>query len=129
VPRYLDAQWIDAWAEAVRAAGDELVRAARGERLRVTTRVHDDGGEVTYHLVVGPDGVDAGPGPTEPSDLTFRQGRDVAVAVARGELDAPTAFLHGKLRVGGDVRLLLAHTELFRTLDDALAGLRAATTF
>jgi hypothetical protein len=129
VPRYLDDEWVAAWADAVRAARDDLARAASGP-LRVTTRITADGApDVAYHLAVGPDGVDAGAGPAEPSDLTFRQPRRVAEAVARGRLSAQEAFLHGDLAVGGDVRLLVANVELFRALEGALAGLRAATTW
>ena len=131
VPAYLDDRWLEAWAEAVRAAGDALVHAADGAQITITTLVEDDddGPGLAYHLSVGPDGVSAGRGAAQPSDLTFRQSRAVAEAVARGDLNAQEAFLHGHLVVGGDVRLLLDHGPVFRVLDDALDGLRATTTF
>jgi len=131
VPTYLAPDWVAAWADAVRAAGPQLLEAAGGEELSLTVEVVDDDGTepVRYHLQLADGRVDAGPGPARPTRLTFRQDRTTAARVARGELNAQQAFLAGGLEVHGDVRLLVRCQEVFRALDDAVEPVRAATVW
>ncbi len=49
--------------------------------------------------------------------------------MAAGELPAQRAFVEGRLRVGGDLSQLVAHQRTLAAIDDALADVRAATTY
>ncbi len=70
-------------------------------------------------VVVGPDGeqrywikieggtVDMGQGDIEGPDATITQDYDTAAALARSELNAVSAFMSGKLKVAGNMMLLM----------------------
>ena len=107
--------WIAALDEAARA--DEGLRAAsRGRRVVIGQEVRDGDVAHRWHVVLddGEVAVRAGAAPTP--DVTFSQDADTARAIAAGELAARTAFVMGRIRMGGDVSVLL-------DLGPALAGL------
>jgi putative sterol carrier protein len=85
-------------------------------------------GEVTYHLVCADGRVHFGAGPA-PSDVTFRQSYDTAVAIARGELNAAESFITGKVRFSGNHETVIAAQPFFAALDSVFTRVRARTTF
>ena len=127
--RYLSPEWLDAAREAVAADG-ALARALAGVTLTVEQTV--DGtpdGTVRWHVAVDDGKVTLTPGPAARPDVCFTTTWDTAVAVARGELAAQRAFVEGRLRVGGDLRVLIDHHRAVAAVDDALDALRADTTY
>ena len=72
------------------------------------------------------------PAPSEEDDattITFRTDPATATAIATGAEGAQAAFMAGRLRVDGDTRLLMAHQDALRALDDVFAPVRARTDF
>ena len=130
--KYLGPEWMAAAGRAL--AADPALAAALGE-VRLTIEQHvTDGpdGDVAWHLAVAGGRVTLTPGPepaTAPADLRFTTDYATAAAVAAGELAAQRAFVEGRLRVGGDLSLLLAHHRALAAVDDALAPVRAETTY
>ena len=60
------------------------------------------------------------------ADITFWLDRATALAIHRGELSAQTAFLEGRLRVGGTCRPeALTGLGALAALDDVFAAARA----
>ena len=49
--------------------------------------------------------------------------------MAAGDLGAQRAFVEGRLRVGGDLSLLVTHQRALAAVDDVLAGVRARTSY
>ncbi len=127
--RYLSARWIEAAGEAV-AADVALPATLAGVTLTVEQTV-DGGpdGTVTWHLAVADGRATLAAGPAEKPDVRFSTGYDTAAAIAAGTLAAQRAFVEGRLRVGGDLSLLIAHQRAIGALDDALAAVRADTTY
>jgi hypothetical protein len=134
MPRYLSPEWLAAAAAAV---ADEP--RLRGLRVRdvvvlqqvVTATGGDDGDPaepVVWHVVLGPDGLRWVVGRHPTPDVTFTCDAATAWSVQAGLESAQAAFMGGRLRVGGDVRVLIAHRDVLGDLDDALAPLRAETT-
>jgi putative sterol carrier protein len=70
-----------------------------------------------------------GAGPAPRVDLRLTTDYPTAAAIAAGDLAAQRAFVEGRLRVGGDLSLLIAHQRALAAVEDALAGVRARTTF
>ena len=68
------------------------------------------------------------PGPPKP-DLRFTTAYGTAAQIASGALAAQRAFVEGRLRVGGDLSLLIAHQRAIAAVDGALAPVRAQTTY
>lgn len=134
MPRYLSSEWLAAAAAAV-AENPQL----RGLTVRdevvlqqvVTAAEGDDAGPgepVAWHVVLGPDGLRWIVGHHPAPDVSFTCDPATAWAVQAGLESAQAAFMDGRLRVGGDTRVLIAHRHVLDGLDDALAPLRAETT-
>jgi len=84
---------------------------------------------VVYALVLdhGDNHVVAG---TQPApDITLRTDRRTAAAIASHAESAQTAFMSGRLRLGGDVRVLIANQDLLAGVDDCSRALRDDTEF
>jgi predicted lipid carrier protein YhbT len=126
--RYLSPEWMDA-AGAALARDERLATALRGVRLTVEQVVEDPAGTVRWHVVVDDGRARLVPGPAAAPDLRFTTDRATAAGIASGRLSAQRAFVEGRLRVGGDLSTLLAHQRAVAAVDDALAEVRAATTF
>jgi hypothetical protein len=127
--RYLSPAWIDAAGAAV--AGDGRLGAALAGVTLTIEQVVTGGpdGDVTWSLAVDDGKVALTPGPAARSDLRLTTDYATAAAVAAGELSAQRAFVEGRLRVGGDLSLLITHQRALAAVDDALAGVRARTTY
>jgi hypothetical protein len=131
--RYLSPEWFDA-ARAALAADPGLPAATGGIRLTLQQTVTDapdapgGHGEIGWRLVIDDGGVrlETGPGP---ADIRFTTSYATAARIAAGELGAPTAFIRGDLRVGGDLRLLTTHHRSLAAVHDVLAEVRKDTVF
>lgn len=141
MPTYLSDEWLREAAAAIDADPGlqthrtdpplVLQQVVTGHRLGDATGRPDGDARsatVTWHVVFGPDGVAWLPGPAADPDVVLTCDADTAWDVQRGVLSAQGAFMHGRLRLGGDTRALLAHQPLLTALDDVLAELRARTT-
>jgi SCP-2 sterol transfer family len=131
--RYLSPEWIDAAGDAV-SADDRLGAALAGVNLTVEQVVEGGdpagtGGAVTWHVAIEDGKVSLAAGPAARADLRFTTDRATAAGIASGALSAQRAFVEGRLRVGGDLSQLVAHQRAIAAVDDALAPVRARTTF
>jgi predicted lipid carrier protein YhbT len=118
VPEFLSEEWVEALAAAAATieldpAVDLAVRQVVGD-VSWTVRVHDG------RVAVDRD---------EAADLTITTDRETAAALVRGDLATQDAFAAGRLRLGGDLRKLLAAADGLAGLDAAYAGVRADTTY
>lgn len=140
---HLSPAWIAAFDEVVRSS-PTLRAASAGRRVVVQftvtpgpgstgsggTGADDDPADaVRYALVLdhGDNRVIAGPHPDP--DLTLRTDRSTAAAIASHAESAQTAFMAGRLRLGGDVRVLIANQDVLAGIDDCARTLRAETRF
>lgn len=131
--RYLSPEWIDAAGRAL--AGDAGLKDATVD-LRLTleqvvtgARTGAPTGTVRWYVAIDHGRVELAEGPAPAADLRFTTTYATAAAIASGSLGAQRAFAEGRLRVGGDLSLLVAHHRTLASLDDALAPLRAETEF
>jgi hypothetical protein len=130
--RYLSREWIDAAGRAL--AGDAGLKDATVDLRLTLEQVVTDGptGTARWHIAVDHGRVElaeGAPPADSPADLRFTTSYATAAAIASGSLGAQRAFAEGRLRVGGDLSLLVAHHRTLASLDDALAPLRAETEF
>jgi putative sterol carrier protein len=124
----------DAWL-------DELNAAVRGREPRQGEEAADGALVLQQVVTGGPDGdrrywvrvergsVVFGGGEADAPHATFTQDYETAAALNRGELSAEDAFLAGRVRVGGDVSVLLSHRSVLTGLEDVFAGVRTRTTY
>ena len=127
--RYLSPDWIDAAGRAL-AADDRLGAALAGVTLTVEQVViGGPDGPVTWHLAIADGKVALAAGPAPRADVRLSTDYPTAAGVAAGDLAAQRAFVEGRLQVGGDLSLLITHQRALAAVDDALAGVRARTTY
>jgi predicted lipid carrier protein YhbT len=129
VARYLSAQWFEEVNEAARA-NQELAEVVGGVQL-VLQQVVTDGpeGDVRYAVRIEAGGVTVAPGEAADADVTVTEDHETAVALHRGELRAPVAFMTGRIRVSGNTQALLGAQAALHRLDAVFAGVRDRTTY
>jgi putative sterol carrier protein len=129
MPTFASTAWID---DLDRALTELAVDhdAAPGELpiviQQVVTFDEPDREPAAWYVTVEPEAVSARAGRAASPDITFTQPLEVAEAVHRGEISAREAFMLGRIRIGGDVRLLVRSQALFTALAEALSGMREA---
>jgi putative sterol carrier protein len=125
--QYLSPEWMEAARRAI-AEDAGLARATVAIRLTIE-HVATDGprGTVRWHIAIDDGDVRLAEGPAVEPDLRFTTDYATAGAIAAGRLGAQRAFVEGRLRVGGDLTMLISHQKALSTIHDALAGVRART--
>jgi hypothetical protein len=130
---HLSEPWIRAFDEVVRH--HEGLRAATADRRVVVQYVvepgapHRDQPRAAYAVVLDHGDNRVVVGDVDDPDITLTTDRATAVAVATHQESAQTAFMGGRLRLGGDVRVLIADQAVLAGIDDCTAELRRATDF
>lgn len=125
---FLSDEWIGALHDAA-SADPVLAEQTRDVALTIEQEVTGTPlGDVRYHLTFDHGSVAVVPGPAPVATVRFHQDYATAASIAMGEGSAQRAFMTGRLRVGGDLRALLANTDVLAQLDDVFAGVRARTS-
>ncbi|MGH8928845.1 MAG: SCP2 sterol-binding domain-containing protein [Acidimicrobiia bacterium] len=66
-------------------------------------------GDVAYYLRTSGGTADLGVGTIDSPDVTVGSNYETASAISKGELNTQTAFMTGKLKVGGNLAKLMMH--------------------
>jgi hypothetical protein len=150
VARFYSPEWVAAFNEAVADldvrpldAGGSL--AAGSGRFRVAQLVRGGPeGDITVTMVVEEGrlalGLGSTSGPEQPGlcppaerseqpNVTIILHHDDAVSLSRGQLDPAEAIAQGRIRVRGDLAVLVALQQLLREAAHRLSALHAATTY
>ncbi len=127
--RYLSPEWF----AAVQAAADRRGVGAPGVTGSAVTvqQVVTGGpdGDVTYHVVLSDGRVHVGSGEAPDPTVTFSQDYETAAAVAKGELSAQGAFMVGRIRVRGDLRVIVSNQDVLAGVEDVFADVRTQTQY
>lgn len=111
------------------AACEGLRRATADMGIRIQQVVGDGRDQRCYVVCVDHGSVTLRAGRDPAAEVTVTEDATTASALARGDMTPQTAFMTGRIRVGGDIPALLACYEALAGADDAFAGVRAATTY
>jgi hypothetical protein len=134
--RFLSPEWLAAAADALHGA-----TAAEGvpdlTLQQVVTGSPESGphgpdgsdGEVAYRIRITEGAVELRPGRGPDADVIFTEDWETAAAIAAGRLSPQAAFVDGRVRVSGNVALVVAAQDGLAGIEEALAGVRAATTY
>ena len=127
--RYLSPEWLDE-AGAVARGSEEVPALGDDTRLVIQQVVAGaPEGDVRYAVRIEDGSLAVVPGEATDADVTVREDYDTAVALHRGELRAPVAFMTGRVRVSGDLQALHRAQPALQRLDRVFAGLRDRTTY
>ena len=104
--KFLSQEWADTLKTALN--GDDAFKlAAAGKTATVQQVIGGADGDTHYWLRIADGAIDMGVGDTESPDATITQSYETAVALAKSELSAVTAFMTGKIKVAGNMGMLL----------------------
>lgn len=100
----------DEWAAELKQrlnASDAFRKGLGGSGARIQQVISTPDGERRYWLRAENGQIDMGSGDVPNPDATITQDYDSAVALARGELNAVSAYMTGKLRISGNLMMLM----------------------
>jgi len=110
------------WAEAVKAELNEnetFRQAASGQKATIQQVITSSDGDTHYWIEIDDGSIDMGVGDADAPDATITQSYETATKLAKSELSVVTAFMTGKVKVAGNMGLLMS-------LQGALSQLPAA---
>ena len=121
--KFLSQEWADTLKTTLNA-DDAFKQAAAGKTASIQQVIGGaDGDDIHYWIRIADDAIDMGVGDTESPDATITQSYETAVALAKSELSAVTAFMTGKIKVGGNMGMLLGLQGVLSLLPAAMAAM------
>jgi putative sterol carrier protein len=112
------------WAETLKTelnADDAFRQAATGQHSTIQQVISGDEGVTHYWIRIEDGTIDMGLGDVEGADATISQSYDTAVRLAKSELSAVTAFMTGKIKIIGNMGMLLGLQGALAQLPSAMA--------
>jgi putative sterol carrier protein len=104
--KFLSEEWAQAVMEAVNST-DEFSKAAGTAEARIQQVIKTSADDTHYWTTVQGGVLGLGIGDLENADATITQSYDTAVALARREINPVTSFMMGKIKVDGNMGLLM----------------------
>lgn len=114
----------DEWAQALKAElneSEDFRQAAAGHKVTIQQIITGPDGNTHYWITIGDGKIDLGVGDIDGEDATITQSYDSAAALARGELSPVTAFMTGKLKIAGNMGMILGLQGALAQLPPAMA--------
>lgn len=103
--KFLSPEWAAALTTELNA-NEAFREASAGQRAKIQQVI--TGSDEAHYWITFDDGtIDMGVGDVEAPDATITQSYETAVKLAKSELSAVTAFMTGKIKIGGNMGLLL----------------------
>jgi alkyl sulfatase BDS1-like metallo-beta-lactamase superfamily hydrolase len=97
--------------------------AAGTSRVRIQQVIKTADGEVHYWTTLEDGRLGLGVGDLDNVDATITQSYETAVGLAKREINPVTAFMMGKIKVDGNMGMLMGLTGVLGKLADAMAAL------
>jgi hypothetical protein len=123
--RFLSPEWIAALDEAAQGMSTDASFVFQ----QVVTGCPQGDDPVRYHLRFGDGRLSVHPGQADEPDVTVAAPYAVAVALARGEVNAQQALTGGQLRLSGNVKVLASPARSLAQLSDVFAAVRNDTDY
>jgi putative sterol carrier protein len=116
----------DEWADALKSqlnASDAFREAATGHTATIQQVITGEGDETRYWIRIVDQTIDMGVGDADDPDATITQSYATAVGLAKSEVSPVTAFMTGKIKVAGNMGLLLGLQGVLAQLPPAMEAI------
>lgn len=120
--KFLSQEWADALTSHLNAS-DEFREASAGANATIQQVITGPDGDVRYWTRVSPGSIEMGIGDAEKPDATITQSYETAVALAKRELSPVTGFMMGKIKIEGNMGLLLGLQGVLSQIADAMGSM------
>jgi putative sterol carrier protein len=120
--KFLTEEWAQAVMEAVNG-NDEFAKAAGTAEARLQQVIKTSDGEAHYWTTVGDGKLALGLGDLDNVDATITQSYETAVALAKREINPVTSFMMGKIKIDGNMGMLMGLAGALGKLADGMATL------
>lgn len=118
--KFLSAEWAEQLTASLNAR-DSFKAAAAGKKARLQQVITGDA-ETRYWIVIDDGSIDMGLGDLDPPvDATITQSYDTAVGLAQRTVNPVTGFMLGKIKVDGNMGMLMGLTGVLQELPEAMA--------
>jgi putative sterol carrier protein len=123
VSKFLTEDWAQDVTSALKSH-EGFQNAIGGADLAIQFETQDvPDGDVNYYLKSSGGTTNVSLGTLDDADVTVKQSYDTAEAISKGELNAQTAFMTGKLKVSGNLAKLMMHQSALQQWAAAAAEL------
>lgn len=117
--KFLSSEWAEALTSHLNAS-DAFKGASANASATIQQVIDGPDGEVRYWTRVSPGSIEMEIGEAEAPDATITQSYDTAVALARRELSPVTGYMMGKIKIAGNMGLLLGLQGVLTQIADAM---------
>jgi putative sterol carrier protein len=104
--RFLSEEWATELKERLNTS-ESFKKAAGMVAATLQQVIIGPEGERRYWMRIGNGSIDMGAGDIDTPDATISQDYETAVALAKSELNAVSAFMSGKIRIAGNMMLIM----------------------
>ncbi len=121
--KYLTDEWATAMADAVNA-DDNFQKVAGTISVAVQNKITDGpGGEVAYGMGIKEGKAFCELGEIDAADVTITQTHDIALKIAKGELNLQNAFMQGQIKVEGNLAAVMQYQPQLQSLESAVRAI------
>ena len=118
--KFLSAEWAEQLTAALNAR-ESFKAAAAGKKARLQQVITGDS-PTRYWIVIDDGTIDMGLGDLEPPvDATITQSYETAVGLAQRTVNPVTGLMLGKIKVDGNMGMLMGLTGVLQELPEAMA--------
>ena len=116
---FLSSEWAEQLKDALNARAS-FQAAAAGKKARLQQVITGDPA-IRYWIVIDDGTIDMGIGDLEAPDATITESYDTAVGLATRKVNPVTGFMMGKIKVDGNMGMLMGLTGVLGELPEAMA--------
>lgn len=120
--KFLSAEWAEALKTGLNA-NEAFRQAAAGQHATIQQVIADGADDTHYWITIDDGSIDMGIGDAENPDATITQSYETATKLAKNDLSAVTAFMTGKIKIAGNMGMLLGLQGALAQLPPVIATL------
>jgi putative sterol carrier protein len=120
--KFLSTEWAEGLTSQLNAS-DAFREASAGQDATIQQIITGGQGETHYWIRIAGETIEMGVGDADDPDATITQSYETAVGLARSEVSPVTAFMTGKIKVSGNMGLILSLQGVLSQIPPAMQAL------